>query len=80
MILTDPISYVTTGYFIDSLSKHIIDVIFYCKLINTKLTINVSTREVPEYYWLTPDAILKHENSPCWLKTYITSCMNLIEN
>lgn len=69
--LEDPIKYITSSYFTDQKGNSIIDNIFHCKLKKTHISINVSAREVPEYYWLTYNEILKAKNSPEWLKKYM---------
>lgn len=69
--LEDPVRYVTSSCFVDIKGNAVIDSIFHCKLNKTYLHINVSEREVAEYYWLTYDEILQAKNSPEWLRGYI---------
>jgi len=69
--LIDPIKFVRSSYFNDKYGKHVIDAIYYCKIEKTPLTIKASAREVPEYFWMTPQEIEAHEKSPPWLKHYI---------
>lgn len=70
--LVDPIHYVTSSYFIDSKNgNHIIDIIYYCKINRTKININVSEREVAEYYWLTYEEIISSKICPTWIKSYL---------
>ena len=71
LTLLDPMQYVTSNYFIDSDAMPVIDTIFYCNLNKTIPTVIASSREVPEYYWMTPAEINAAENSPEWLKKYI---------
>lgn len=74
--LTDPINYVTTSFFKDERTNElIIDIIFYCRLNNTKIDINASEREVPEYYWLTYQEIKKKNNCPEWLLKYLNKIL-----
>jgi len=75
--LEDPPQYVTSSYFIDQKGNAIIDNIFHCKLTKTKININASEREVPEYYWLTYEEIQAAKNSPEWLKSYMKEISQL---
>ncbi len=70
--LIDPIQFLTSSYFIDSHHVPVLDVIFHCKLKNTKVEISASSREVPEYYWLSINEIFAHEKTPVWLKRYLS--------
>lgn len=76
LILLDPLRYVTSAYFVVPKNKvHVINVIFYCKLESTQPNLNVSQREVPEYYWLTYDEILGHDKTPPWMKNYVSEIL-----
>jgi 8-oxo-dGTP diphosphatase len=66
--LMDPIHYVTSRYFVDSSQENVLDTIFYCKLEQTALDVNPSSKEVAEYYWLTPQELLQHPKAPIWLQ------------
>ena len=51
--LKDDLRYIISNYFVDSIGAHVIDTIFHlfhCKIDKIDLTVNVSAREVPEYY------------------------------
>ncbi len=72
--LIDPIHFVTSSYFIGPNNVHMLDIIFYCNIENSKVEVKPSPREVPEYFWLTTDEALVHNNSADWLKHYI-SCV-----
>ena len=70
--LLDSIHYITSAFFEDTMHKvGVINTVFYCKLEKTLVNVVPSTREVPEYYWLTPVEILSHNSSPKWLVSYI---------
>lgn len=69
--LIDPIHFVLSSYFRDSHEEHVLDTIFHCKIEKSIIEIKHSIREVQEYFWLSPDEIFRHKNSPVWLKRYI---------
>jgi 8-oxo-dGTP pyrophosphatase MutT (NUDIX family) len=71
IVLKCDLSYVTTSYFINE-ENNIpnIDTIFHA-VLKTKPQVIASPREVPKYFWLTAPEIMRHENSPVWLKRYI---------
>ena len=72
LILEDPIQYVTSSYFfVPKNDMHVIDTIFYCKLEKTIAHVIPSPREVPAYYWMSPQEIETAYNAPVWLKQYI---------
>jgi 8-oxo-dGTP pyrophosphatase MutT (NUDIX family) len=71
LTLEDPITYVTSSYFIIADGTHVIHSVFYCKLEKTVINIVPSPHEVPEYYWMTREEILAAPNSPEWHKRYI---------
>ncbi len=73
--LVDPVQFVTSSYFRDSHQEHVLDVIFHCKLEKTKTEVKPSLREVPEHYWMTMDEILAHQDSPPWLKHYLSKLL-----
>ena len=73
--LIDPIQYVTSSYFIDTHGNHVLDIIFYCNLETSNNQVNASSREVPEYYWLTSEEIFNHSLAPSWIKHYL-QCLN----
>lgn len=68
--LKDDLRYITNNYFVGSsnIAAHVICTIFHCKIAKTDLKINASHREVPEYYWLSEEAINLAHNAPPWLK------------
>lgn len=72
LTLLDPLEYVTSQCFTDSVTEQtIIDVIFYCRLSKTKPTIVPSAREVPEFCWLSKEALMEAPNAADWLKAYV---------
>lgn len=71
--LVDPLHFIRSSYFVDKYGHHVLDVIFHCKIKKTHINITASAREVPEYFWLTKDEILNHQDSPIWLIEYIKS-------
>jgi len=71
LILEDPVEYLTSRYFLDHKQRPIMHTIFYCQLNKTKLALNISAREVPEYHWLCYQEIIDMPNCPPWLKTYL---------
>ena len=71
LALEDPIEYVTSSYFVNEAGNHVIDSIFYCKLVKTVAKIVASAREVPEYYWMTKEEINRADYAPEWLKKYV---------
>jgi len=76
LLLTDPIQYISSSYFMGNLNVPAIDTIFYCKLVSTNPKVIPSPREVDAYYWLTPSEINQSSLAPPWLKTY----MNLVQS
>lgn len=70
--LIDPIQFLTSSYFIDSYNIPVLDVIFHCKIKSHSVEVVPSLREVPEYYWLSLSEVLNHEDTPVWLKHYVT--------
>lgn len=71
--LEDPLHYITTSFFTDTLSgTSVIDSIFHCVLNKTQPDVVASKREVPEYYWMTEHHIQQAANAPEWLKTYVS--------
>jgi 8-oxo-dGTP pyrophosphatase MutT (NUDIX family) len=73
--LVDPLRFVTSASFTVSPEKVILDVIFHCKIKQTVVRVKASPREVPEYFWLSPEEIAAHESSPPWLRRYISCIM-----
>ncbi len=70
--LEPPIRYVTSSCFIDTKTgDHIVDVIFHCKLETAPGELQVCPREVPCYFWLTREDLLRAPNSPDWLLQYL---------
>ena len=69
--LKDGLTYITSNYFVLSDNAHAIDSLFHCKIEKTTLNIVASTREVSEYYWLTPEEINNAPNAGEWLKKQI---------
>ena len=70
--LLDPLHYVTSSFFVGTtLKAHVIDNIFHCSLEKTIPNVVPSTREVPEYYWLTVDEINNANNATNWFKKYV---------
>ncbi len=73
LTIVDPLKYIASDYFIDSKTNApSIFVLFHCKIINTNLELNISTREVAEYYWLSKSEITARDNCPEWLAKYLT--------
>lgn len=73
--LLDPIRYVTSNHFKSGNGSECLILVFHCILDQINPTVNPSTREVSEYYWLTSEEINQAPNSPTWLKEYL-SCVN----
>lgn len=72
LTIVDPLKYIASDYFIDSKTNApSIFVLFHCKIINTKLELNISTREVAEYDWLSKSEIIVRDNCPEWLAKYL---------
>ena len=71
LILTDPITYVTSSYFMGDGEVPVIDSIFYCRLEKIYPDIKASKREVANYYWMDAEAIYKADNAPEWIKLYV---------
>lgn len=71
----DAFEYVTSSCFVDSKnpSNMVVDMIFHCKLPSIPEELNVSKREVPEYFWLTIDECRSAENCPEWLLRYLVA-------
>lgn len=80
LILENPIRFVMSSYFIDRDGVHVLDNIFHCKIIQSNIEVNTSPREVSEYFWFTKDEILSHQDSPPWLKKYISAIETSIES
>lgn len=71
--LEDPIRYIASDYFIDSKTNEpAICILFHCNIVKTKIKLNISTREVAEYYWLSKSEIKIRDNCPVWLTKYLT--------
>jgi len=74
LTLLDPITYVTSSYFVDTkIDKHVIDVIFHCRLDKTNVEVIVAPDEVPKYHWLTQEELLATDNCPEWIAGYVTA-------
>jgi len=71
LTLLDPLTYISSHFFVGSDGSHILDTIFHCVLDQTIPEVVASEREVPEYAWMTPTEILQADNAPVWLKDYI---------
>ena len=68
LTIIDPVYYATSSYFLLSHNNHpVINVVFYANLVKTTLQLKISTREVPQYAWLTQNEILAAPNCPPWL-------------
>ena len=76
--IEDPYVYVTTNFFMDG-ERKIINNVFYCKLEKTIPNIIPSPREVPEYYFMSYDEVMTHDNSPIWIRTYLKKAINLLK-
>lgn len=72
--LIDPLYFVTSSYFTGSNKEDVIDTIFHCKIEKSVVEVKASKREVSEYYWLTKSEALLNNNTPVWLKHYL-SCI-----
>lgn len=70
IVLLDPLTYITSD-FTDMYSAPLIISIFHCVIEKTNPTVIPSPREVPEYYWMTPEEINQAQHSPDWLKKYV---------
>ena len=71
--MDDPIQYVTRSCFSDSKTDdHVVDAIFHCELKEAPGDLQVCPREVPHYYWLSHEDILKASNCPEWLDRYLS--------
>ena len=74
--LENTLHYVYSNMFYDdSNSSNVIHTVFYCKLNKPLSELNVCSREVPEYYWLTSSEIVSNKKTPSWIRNYI----NIIE-
>jgi 8-oxo-dGTP diphosphatase len=69
--LLDPIQYISSNHFTSINGSECLILIFHSVLSKTTAIVNPSEREVPEYYWMTPDEINQAPNAPIWLKKYI---------
>jgi 8-oxo-dGTP diphosphatase len=69
--LKDDLTYITSNYFVDGEGLHAIDSAFHCKIVKTELKIQASSREVSEYFWLTPNEIKNAPNGAEWMKKYV---------
>lgn len=72
IVLSEPIHYVTTSYFVDNRGKHVLDSIFHCKLKGERPQIVLQKKEIDEYCWMTPEELENNELVPSWLKHYIS--------
>ena len=70
--LQDPITYITSSYFIDGKGRPVVHTIFYCKLFTTSPHVTPLLDEVPEYYWMTQKEVNQASNAPEWIKKYLT--------
>lgn len=70
--LLDPIRYVVSNHFTSINGAECLILVFHSVLNKTNPTVNPSAREVPEYYWLTPEEINQAPNAPIWLKNYLS--------
>ena len=71
LVLLDPVQYVSSSFSVDSGKNPVIYSTFYCNLNKTIANVVASPREVPEYFWMTPEEINSATNSPVWLKKYV---------
>ena len=69
--LKEKVSYITSSYFLDNKNIPFIDTIFHA-ILTTKPEVISSPREVPKYFWMTIEEIMNADNSPDWLKSYIS--------
>ena len=67
LVLIDPIQFVTSHYFVDMHGNHVVDVVFYTKLVKTNAQVEPNVVEVPSYVWLTHEQIMQ-SSAPDWLK------------
>ena len=71
--IEDPIRLITSSFFFDDLNGlPVIDCVFFCHADKTQTIVNANEREVPEYYWLSREEIFSHQNSPEWVKRYVS--------
>lgn len=76
LTLVDPIRYVTSSQFVDTKSDQpILAVIFYTQLLKSETAVKPSQREVPEFFWMSCEEIYQHDNSPDWVKHYLTCAL-----
>lgn len=77
--LDNPIRYVTSSCFGDSKTgDQVVDAIFYCEIKEAPGELQVCSREVPHYYWLNREDILKASNCPEWLERYLSKIDPLV--
>jgi 8-oxo-dGTP diphosphatase len=73
LTLIDPLRFVTSSYFLGSQQNtSVLGILFYCKLEKTHVEVIASSREVPEYFWLTRDEINLHPDTPEWVVRYLS--------
>ncbi len=73
--LIDPLRFVRSTYFIDKYGQNVLGALYHCKIEKTPLNLKTSTREVPEYFWLSHAEIDVHKKSPIWLKQYMQNVL-----
>ncbi|MBY0122987.1 NUDIX hydrolase [Bacillus sp. S/N-304-OC-R1] len=66
----DEMIYVRSTSFVTEDGVHVIDVVFLCEYESGEAFAK-SPDEVDAVYWMTPDEILLHPQSPIWLKDSI---------
>lgn len=69
--LIDPVSYLTTAFFQDSKTKaNILNILFYCDIKHSNLTIKASSLEVAGWWWMSHSEIIEQPNCPPWVFQY----------
>ena len=68
--LQDDLNYVVSNFFVDSFGTHVIDTVFHCKIVKTKIEISASKSEVASYSWMTREEVDQAENGSPWMKKY----------
>ncbi len=74
--LVDPLQYLTSIYFVAE-ETPILDIVLYCRLKETKAVVKASPREVPEYFWLTPQELFSREDCPPWLRRQVQAFLDI---
>ncbi|MDM5191346.1 NUDIX domain-containing protein [Bacillus hominis] len=73
----DRLNYVHSTSFVTDTGENVVDIVFLCEYESGE-AFSKSPDEVEEVLWLTTDEILKHPNSPIYLKESINQAEALI--